>query len=75
MVDILHTKCISCNLKLPSCKYPNEQQRLYCASCELENMVDIMNKKCITCDFKQPNFNSPNEEIHYLVMVERMRYG
>ena len=62
MVDIENKKCITCNLKIPIFKYPNEKQPLYCTSCKLENMIDIKSTKCITCNNKRPSLNYPNEK-------------
>ena len=62
MVNIMDTKCITCNLKVHSFNYPNEEKTLYCNECKNSCMVDIKHKKCITCNKTRANLDYKDEE-------------
>ena len=62
MVDISHKECINCNLKAPTCNYPNGKKGLYCGDCKKCDMVNIITNKCIICNLKQSSFKYPNEK-------------
>ena len=67
MVNIIYKKCLTCNLKQPCFKYPNEN--MFCGDCKTCHMIDIKNRKCITCNIKQPYYNYANEKQAFNVMI------
>ena len=41
MTDIIHKKCITCNITQPKFNYKNKKKALYCKDCKLENKLEI----------------------------------
>ena len=56
MIDVIHYKCIICNIKRPSFGIIEDKKPLYCYDCKLPGMIDIINPKCIICNNKRPYF-------------------
>jgi len=61
MVDVIHQKCINCNLLRPYFNLPSETKPKYCCNCKLPDMVNVDTIKCISCKKKQPIYNFPNK--------------
>jgi hypothetical protein len=63
MINVVSSKCITCNNKRPSYNIPTESRALYCNDCKKPDMIDVKHHKCITCKDKIPCFNLPTESI------------
>ena len=62
MIDVSHTKCITCKIKRPSFNNIGKKNTLYCADCKTDDMVDVISKMCCKCNLKHPIFNIPGEK-------------
>jgi hypothetical protein len=62
MIDVITSKCVKCNKKIPNFNVEGEDKALYCRDCATTEMVDVKHTKCIKCKKTQPIFNVEGED-------------